>query len=315
MFSGNRQKPSNSESFYAGDQVKNVVLNCGIDIVREEENWIDIFCPYHHNVRTSSAGLNKEHGTFNCFSCGTTATLEEFVMFTTSKSYFEAIRLIDQQKENQDLLTFLQNKISEPEFPEFDMDLIKKYNQAALLGERAAKYLMGRGIKKQSVERFLLGYIQEDDMISIPVHMPNGKCVGLVQRSIEGKVFKNTPGLPKSKTMFNIQNAKRHDGVFVVESSFDAIRIEQAGGHAVATLGATVSSKQLDLIQKHFNKIFVIGDNDDAGKEMVTKMMDKFPKIVRPVSLPLEYKDVSEMKHERLTEYISNIDNHILVRI
>jgi DNA primase len=311
-----KQEQGNFAPIYAGEQVKNIVLNCGIDIVREEENWIDIFCPYHHNVRTSSAGLNKEHGTFNCFSCGITATLEEFVMYATNKTYFEAIRFIEKEKESQDIVSLLASKInSEPDYPEFDSILIKKYNESALTNLRAVQYLKGRGITKQSAENFLLGYIEEEDMICIPIHMPNGRCVGLVQRSIEGKIFKNTPGLPKSKTLFNIHSAKKYDNIFVVESSFDAIRIEQSNGHAVATLGANISSGQLEILGKYFNRIFVVGDNDKAGKEMEKKVIDKLPTITRSAILPPGYKDVSEMEQEKLTEYISNIDNHILVGI
>lgn len=316
MLQRSRQEQSNPTSHYSGDHVKNVVANCGIEIVREEENWIDIFCPYHHNVRTSSAGLNKEHGTFNCFSCGTTATLEEFVMFVTNKSGLEAMRFIDKYKENVNVLEFLQSKLkAEPEYPEFDNELIVKYNQEALINPRSIAYLKNRGITKQSVEKFQIGYIQEEDMICIPIHMPNGRCVGLVQRSVEGKIFKNTPGLPKSKTMFNIHNSKMHDGIFIVESSFDAIRIEQAGGYAIATLGANIASGQLEIVKKYFNKVFVIGDNDDAGKEMAKKMIEKLPRITRSVILPDSYKDVSEMKQEQLTEYISKIDSHVLAGI
>lgn len=316
MLYGNKQEQGNFSFHYADDQVKNVVLNCGIDIVREEENWIDIFCPYHHNVRTSSAGLNKEHGTFNCFSCGVTATLEEFVMFVTGKNGLEALRFIDKEKGNTDVLSFLQNKLQiESEYLEFDRNLIEKYNQEALTNPRSIQYLKGRGINKESVEKFQIGYILEEDMVCIPIHMPNAKCVGLVQRSIDGKTFKNTTDLPKSKTMFNIHNAKKHDGVFIVESSFDAVRIEQAGGHAVATLGANITSGQVEIVKKYFNKVFVIGDNDDAGKKMAEKMVTKLPKITRPVILPDRYKDVSEMEQNTLTEYISRIDNHILVGI
>ena len=316
MLYGDKQEQRNSTHIYTSDQVKNVIANCDIDIVREEENWIAIFCPYHNNVRTSSAGINKEHGTFNCFSCGTTATLEEFVMFVTGKTGLEALRFIDKEKQGINVLAFLQDKLkAEPEYPEFDNELIIKYNQEALINSRSIAYLKNRGITKQSVENFQIGYITEEDMICIPIHMPNGRCVGLVQRSIEGKIFKNTPGLPKGKTLFNIHNNKMHDGIFIVESSFDAIRIEQAGGYAVATLGANISSGQLEIIKKYFNKVFVIGDNDDAGREMAKKMIDKLPNVTRSVILPDGYKDVSEMEQEKLTEYISKIDSHILVGI
>jgi len=43
--------------------------------------------------------------------------------------------------------------------------------------------------------------------------------------------------------------------------------------------------------------------------------MEKLPNVTRSVILPDGYKDVSEMEQEKLTEYISKIDSHILVGI
>jgi DNA primase len=152
-------------------------------------------------------------------------------------------------------------------------------------------------------------------MVTIPIYSPDDVCIGFVGRSIEGKDFKNTVGLQRSKTLFNLNRSKRHDGVFVVESSFDAILLDQVGANAVATLGATISTKQIELIQKYFNKVFVIGDNDDAGKEMARKIVERLPNIAININLPDRYKDISDIEKEKLTEYISKIDNHILVGI
>lgn len=77
---------------------------------------------------------------------------------------------------------------------------------------------------------FDLGYSKNMDMVTVPVHSPDGTPIGLVGRSIKGKSFKNSTNLPKSKTLFNIHRAKKiGDHVIVVESSFDAIRVHQAG--------------------------------------------------------------------------------------
>ncbi len=70
---------------------------------------------------------------------------------------------------------------------------------------------------------FELGYSENMGMVTVPVHSPDGMAIGIVGRSIEGKAFKNSTNLPKSKTLFNIHRAKKiGDQVIVVESSFDA---------------------------------------------------------------------------------------------
>jgi DNA primase len=233
-------------------------------------------------------------------------------MFCSKRNYFEAMRLIHSKKadENieQDLLKILDKK---PEYPEFDIEIVKRLNQTALQSARAAQYLKGRGITKDSVEKYLIGYSEKQDMVTIPIYSPDGICVGMVGRSIEGKEFKNTPGLPRAKTMFNIQRNKIAGKVFVVESSFDAIRIEQVGGKALATLGSNISNKQKDLLKKYFTSIIVVSDNDDAGRDMKEKLSMSLGNIVIQGNLPDTVKDVSDLDDEQLKTFINTFDNEI----
>ena len=129
------------------------------------------------------------------------------------------------------------------------------------------------------------------------------------------KSFKNTPGLPKAKTMFNLHRAKRFDKVFVVESSFDAIRLEQIGVHAVATLGASVSAKQRELLKQYFNSVIILGDNDDAGKEMSNKLSAILGSMAIKATLPEDVKDVSDLSDEQLKEFVSKFDNILMAMV
>jgi DNA primase len=114
-------------------------------------------------------------------------------------------------------------------------------------------------------------------MVTVPVHSPDGMPIGIVGRSIEGKVFKNSTNLPKSKTLFNLNRAKKiGDQVIVVESSFDAIRVHQAGfPNVVATLGGFLSTEQHNLLNRHFNKITIMTDSDVAGRELGYSIANK----------------------------------------
>jgi DNA primase len=130
-------------------------------------------------------------------------------------------------------------------------------------------------------------------------------------RSIEGKEFKNTPGLPKSKTLFNLHRVKTADKVYVVESSFDAIRLSQCGFPAVATLGANVSNFQTDLLQKYFNSIIVIADNDEAGGNMKTKIVERLGSRVTVVKLDKQYKDIGDMDDDAIKSIDISFDKSI----
>ena len=282
----------------------------GIDIVSEVDIDFIIFCPFHNNSRTPAAEIHKTNGMFYCFACQETKTLEEVIMQASGRSYFEAARLIDSKSETKNLVEELQQTLDKKiEFKEYDLSIIDKLNESALNFERAAKYYKSRKITKDSVIKYKLGYSEKQDMVTIPVYSPDGLCLGFVGRSVEGKIFKNTSGLPKSKTLFNLQRAKRYDKVFVVESSFDAIRLEQIGVHAVATLGATISKEQRKLLKQYFNEVIVLGDNDEAGQNMSKKMIAYFGTGCIAPPLPEGIKDVSDLSDEDLKRFTDSFDD------
>jgi DNA primase len=285
-------------------------LASGIDIVSEVDIDFIIFCPFHNNSRTPAAEIHKTNGMFYCFACQETKTLEEVIMQASGRSYFEAARLIDSKSETKNLVEELQQTLDKKiEFKEYDLSIIDKLNESALNFERAAKYYKSRKITKDSVIKYKLGYSEKQDMVTIPIYSPDGLCLGFVGRSVEGKIFKNTSGLPKSKTLFNLQRAKRYDKVFVVESSFDAIRLEQIGVHAVATLGATISKEQRKLLKQYFNEVIVLGDNDEAGQNMSKKMIAYFGTGCIAPPLPEGIKDVSDLSDEDLKRFTDSFDD------
>jgi DNA primase len=258
--------------------------------------------------------MDKQRGHFYCFGCGTSISLLNFVMRTTNKTFFEAIRFIESKKENIDIVSQIENTFKkEPEFVSFDKALIKKLNENAISNARAISYYEKRKISLNSIEKFSLGYSENQDMVTIPIHSPDGKMfVGFVARSIEGKDFKNTPGLPKSKVLFNLHRVKTFNEVYVVESSFDAIRLDQCGVPAVATLGSTISNSQCEMLEKYFNNVIVIGDNDDAGKSMQQKILTKIGSRATLISLPSRFNDIGEMEDSDINILKKKIQDPLL---
>jgi DNA primase len=195
-----------------------------------------------------------------------------------------------------DLQTEVAQRLNKkPDYVPFDELLVKRLASTALESPRAKTYYFGRKITEDSMKKFDLGYSESQDMVTIPVHSPDGMLVGFVGRSIEGKEFKNTPGLPKGKTLFNLNRVKTSRKVYVVESSFDAIRLDQCGMPAVATLGSNVSNIQTELLKKYFNDIIVIADNDDAGNSMSKRLQEKLGAKVSVIHLETKYKDIGDM--------------------
>jgi DNA primase len=308
MGSGNRR----NDNVYTAEQIKRILAGSGITIEAEVDSDYIIFCPFHNNSRSPAGEIDKVNGTFFCFSCHHVASLAEFIMHTSGRTYFEAARFIKSKETEIDLTNQInQQLVVKPEYAAYDELQIKRLNQQALESPRAMRYYNGRLVTETSINKFDLGYSEKQDMVTIPVHSPDALCVGFVGRSVEGKDFKNTPGLPKSKILFNLHRVKTADRVYVVESSFDAIRLDQVGMPAVATLGSNVSNFQTDLLQKYFNNIYVVADNDEAGGNMKKKLIERLGSRVSVITLDKQYKDIGDMSDEDIKNLDETFDKTI----
>lgn len=313
---------------YAPAHIKSIIKSIGLEVVGETNNDFLCYCPFHSNRHTSSFSVSREKGAFICFnpSCGEAGTLQELVRRVTHKNEFEVLRFISSMEtealENFDelLSEAMEEKPDFEEFPEETLDRL----HADLAGNKNARdYLESREINTDSIRHFWLGYSSAMKMVVTPVHSPDGMCIGVVGRSIEGKSFKNSTNLPKSKTLFNVHRAKKiGDHVIVVESNFDAIRIHQAGfPNVVATLGGFLSAEQHKLLNRYFNRITIMTDSDLAGRELGLSIANKLRmKDVLWASCgygkiyPHDAKDAGDMTDEEIKFCIKNAVSDIEYR-
>jgi DNA primase len=313
MDSRGRRDSNNS---YSEEQIKRVLTGIGTSIEGEVDSDFLIFCPFHGNFRTPAGEIDKRTGIFYCFSCHKVVELEDYVMHVSNRTYFEAARYVKTREQSttieQDIVRQLEEK---PMYVQFDDVLVKRLSTQAMSSPRAMRYYRGRSITEDSIKKFSLGYSEKMDMVTIPVAAPDGMTVGFVGRSVEGKEFKNTPKLPKSKVLFNLHRVKASRQVYVVESSFDAIRLDQVGMPAVATLGANVSNIQTGLLQKYFNDIIVVADNDEAGGNMKDRLIERLGSRVSVVQLDKQYKDIGDMSDEAIEEINFTFDKSIMAML
>ena len=288
-----------SNNTYTAKQIGRVLAGSGLEVQSEVDSDYIVFCPFHANNRTPAGEVDKVSGIFFCFSCHHVCDLIELVMHETGRTYFESVRFIKSKESGSSIEADISERLQEkPDYVQFDEVLVKRLAASALESPRAKTYFLGRRINESSMKKFALGFSEKQDMVTVPVHSPDGMLVGFVGRSIEGKSFKNTPGLPKSKTLFNLNKVKSSKIIYVVESSFDAIRLDQCGLPAVATLGSNVSNIQTDLLKKYFNDIIVIADNDDAGRSMVERLYKKLGSRLSVIHLDGKYKDIGDMEDD-----------------
>ena len=313
---------------YSAAQTKSIVKGIGLHVAGETNGEISFYCPFHNNKHSPSCSINKNTGAWICFnpSCGESGTLLDLVKHVTQKNDFESIRFISAaESEILDNFDEFLNEILEdkPEFDEFSQVTLDALYTALGENQDAQKYFESRGINKESMHYFKLGFSPQQNMVIVPVHSPSGIPVGLVGRSISDKIFKNSTNLPRSKTMFNIHRAKRvGDHVIVVESSFDAIRVHQAGfPNVVATLGGHISTDNLKLLNRYFNNITIMTDSDIAGRELGYQISSKL-RMKNLLWASFEYgkiyphdaKDAGDMTDEEIKACIKNAVSDIEYR-
>jgi DNA primase len=309
-----------SSTQYAPNHIKAVVKEIGLKIISESNDNLVIYCPFHNNTHSPSFYISENNGAWLCFNpaCGETGNIIQLVKKITGKNDFEAIRLVT-AKEAQALDNFdevLNQMLEEkPEFIEFDKNKLNELSIGLTFSKEARDYFEARGINHDSMSYFNLGYSETQGMVIVPVHSPDGIPVGLVGRSILEKKFKNSINLPKNKTLFNIHRAKKiGDHVIIVESSFDAIRVHQSGfPNVVATLGGHISNDNINLLNRYFNKITIMTDSDQAGRELGLSISSKlrnkdilwssysYGKIY-----PHDAKDAGDMTEEEIKLCIKN---------
>jgi DNA primase len=313
---------------YSANHIKSIIKGIGLEINGETGNDFLCFCPFHSNRHTSSFSVSKEYGKFICFnpSCGEAGTIIDLIKRLTDKNDYQALRYIS-AKEGELLNNFdetLNEVLSEkPDFEEFPQETLDRLHTDLGLSGKARSYLESRGINTDSMKYFQLGYSNSMNMVVTPVHSPDGKPIGIVGRSIEGKSFKNSTNLPKSKTLFNINRAKKiGDKVIVVESNFDAIRIHQAGfPNVVATLGGFLSTEQQHLLNRCFTQITIMTDADKAGRDLGFSIASKLKgKDVLWASYeygkiyPHDAKDAGDMTDQEIKSCIRNAVSDIEYR-
>lgn len=249
-----------------------MLRECGIEVESENYGGFLSYCPYHGNRDTPAFGTNATTGVSECFNpaCAEIVGLERLVQNTKRVSRFEAKRLIRSKKNSGGSLEQRIDAIRSPnqEFELFSQDIIDKCKQDFWNDpdQLALTYMRERAYKDETLKEFNVGYSLVKNMVTVPMYTDKGKPVGFIGRtpSFEDKIFKNSKGLPKRRIPWNIHNAKKHETCIITESSFDAMRVHQAGYPNVVALlgGGSLSEEHQYIFGMYFSKLIIMTDND-----------------------------------------------------
>lgn len=212
-------------------------------------------CPFHRE-KTPSFSIDRKNNIFTCFGCGETGDVITFVSKMKEVEPLEAAKLLAEM---------------------FHVDVddctkrtsIKDYLKACIKDVDKTDYFQKRGLTKETVKKYCLGYDAKRNAIVLPY---SSELRYYQTRSISDKKFyKPTNEEAGAEPLFNRKAlwGTSKEPVFIVESPLCALSIIQCGGVSVSLCGVGGANKLVkEAKAKKPNAPLVLClDNDEPGQK------------------------------------------------
>lgn len=281
-----------------------VLDELGVEVTEvSRRGWYNGHCPIpEHGVDTNpSWGINSESFVSNCYKCGS-MSLASLVMHLNGCDYEEALDFLAMFSDVEsnidvDFVERIERYLDKAPKSRPTLareETLPRYRETYLDGLPLAslELLAKWGITSlQTVEHFNLRYDERHDWkgfytgpaLIIP-HYFGGRLVGWQARWMADDrpkrvpKYVNTDDFPKQQTLFGYDIPKTICPV-VVESALTVVRLYDAGHHAVATFGASVSDIQTRLLTA-FPAVILSYDNDSAGQNRQRALGEKLANLM-----------------------------------
>jgi DNA primase len=267
-------------------------------------------CPYcdHHKRKLS---INIDKNLFKCWRCD-----------TRGRDVFRVIRKFGNHNHKStwlgftaeinylELEDFLNPKEDEKQIVEMPKEFISLANKKAPLTSNTARnYLSNRGLTKQDIIWWKMGYCSSGDYegrVVIPSFDEDGDMNYFVSRSYDRKFYPRYKNPPVGRNIiFNDLFVDWTSNIVLVEGVFDAV---VAGRNAIPLLGSTVAgnSKLLEKIVKKDAAVYIAMDPDAKKKELeIIKTLLDYDIEVWRVEVG-DHEDVGSMTKQQFSEKLEN---------
>lgn len=292
-------------------EIKDLFLNYNIYISSSTSEEINVFCPFHKNSNSAAMYINVNTGLWQCFnpSCAKKGNFRQLYFNVTGKSFGKSNH-IDPYNLDKELNKYKNEYIVDNSLniDSIAIDYDKELNFLNTLTER--------GLSLDTLRYFEVGYSKEKSRVVIPVRSASYELVGFIGRAtLESQQprYLYNKGFKRADYLFNLQNAKAHGDVIIVEGSIDAMFVHQAGySNVVASLGAAIPKSQIKLLKKYFDKIIIFSDQDMAGEAMRDGIIEQcLGKSISIAKVSEGLKDPGEMNTEQIKNAIKFANNII----
>jgi len=301
-----------------------------IIIEKETKDVAFAKCIFHEENDPSLAIYSN--GTYKCFGCGEHGDLITLVQKIENVDFQTACTII---ADNVGYEIHIEQE--NPAWTKYKDDitaLSRKYWTNLQNNAVALNYLINvRRINPEMINKFHLGLTDQEEWkfrkdinnISNKIVFPilehkrnNAKCVGMAYKGIIDEKPKyindhnqdgrdgQDPNLNgvfiKGNMLYGMAQAYKsisaNNFVFVVEGYFDVISMHQSGlENTIGIMGSSLTKEQIMAIKKVTNNVFLLLDNDEAGKKARDRyILELIKNDIKPVICSIEpFKDPDEM--------------------
>lgn len=270
-------------------------------------------CPFcnHHKKKMS---VNFSINSFKCWVCDARGKniyrlVRKYGNYQQRQKYLELQGRLD-LTEFEDIF----NEMSDVEIqqtvdlPEEFISLCNKH--LPLHSKRPLEYLKGRGIGREEILKWKIGYCKEGryaGRIIIPSINNAGDCNYFIARSYIGADYRYLNPPCGRDIVFNALMVDWDEPVVIVEGVFDAIVV---GDNAIPILGSTLreDSKLFQALAIHDTPVFVALDPDAEKKaQWMIRSLMKYDLEVKKINLE-HYEDIGSMSKSVFLQKLENAE-------
>lgn len=216
---------------------------------------------------------DRKAGMVHCFACGYTADLPTFIsdcfgyedFGRFGRKWIRDHLLVDDTGERSSLgLNLSRGDIVDKKYvPASELNKYWKYHS----------YMFERGISKEVLDEFDVGYDSEQDAITFPVKDEFGRCLFIARRSVKGKFFHYPESV--EKPVYGLPQVRKYSPkeLWITESVFNCLSVWTYGKFAVAFLGLGTEYQYEQLVRTGVRKIILGFDGDDAGDRASNRLI------------------------------------------
>lgn len=174
------------------------------------------------------------------------------------------------------------------------------------------EFMLRRGISREVQQLFELGFDATKQRVTFPARWRDKGLVGMIGRTVADAHPKywNYWNFPKSTLLYG-ESQLRDDcnHVIIVEGPIDVLRLVQAGFDALATLGTSISDRQVSKLAVLERTVVLFFDGDGPGDKARNKVAAKLAPLgvdVRKVR-PESGKDAGDYSDDELKAILTPV--------